>query len=80
MKISIGADHRGFHLKTEIITHFSDYTWLDVGTNTLERTDYPIPARDVCHNILEKKSEIRFSSNSEIEIPTSEIRFTLFLY
>jgi len=58
MKISIGADHRGFNLKSEIIKKFSEYTWLDVGTHSLERTDYPIPARDVCHTILEKKSEL----------------------
>ena len=58
MKISIGADHRGFQLKSEIIKHFSGYSWLDVGTNSSERIDYPIPARDLCHNIIEKKSEL----------------------
>lgn len=51
MKISIGADHRGFQLKTEIIANFSEHTWLDVGTNSLDRTDYPIYAREVCNNI-----------------------------
>jgi len=56
MKISIGADHRGFQLKSEIIIHFSEHTWLDVGANSADRTDYPIFARDVCKNIIAGKS------------------------
>jgi len=57
MKISIGADHRGFQLKAEIIKHFSDHTWLDVGAHSADRTDYPIFAHEVCKNIIAGKTE-----------------------
>lgn len=51
MKISIGADHRGFQLKANIIDHFDQYEWLDVGTYSQDRTDYPIYAKRVCSDI-----------------------------
>jgi ribose 5-phosphate isomerase B len=51
MKISIGADHRGFELKRAIIDHFVQYAWHDVGAHSLERTDYPVYAKEVCHDI-----------------------------
>lgn len=52
MKISIGADHRGYELKRAIIEHFRQYQFLDVGTFSLERTDYPLFAKKVCADIL----------------------------
>ncbi|MFA6263907.1 MAG: ribose 5-phosphate isomerase B [Candidatus Babeliales bacterium] len=52
MKISIGADHRGYALKTNIIEHGEEHEWLDVGTYSEQRTDYPIFARRVCEDIL----------------------------
>lgn len=52
MKISIGADHRGFALKKAIIDHFSQYTWNDVGAYSSERSDYPIYAKAVSLEIL----------------------------
>lgn len=58
MMISIGADHRGYDLKAKIIEHFKDIKWIDVGTNSKERTDYPIYAKKVCNNILEKRSDL----------------------
>ena len=58
MKISIGSDHRGFLFKSEIIKHFVRLDWLDVGTNSTERTDYPIYAKKVCQNILDKKADL----------------------
>lgn len=58
MKISIGADHRGYDLKTKIIEHFKNVQWIDVGTNSKERTDYPIYTKKVCNNILGKKSDL----------------------
>jgi len=51
MKISIGADHRGYSLKKVIIEHFRHYEWLDVGTDSDQRTDFPIFAKRVCENI-----------------------------
>lgn len=51
MKISIGADHRGFQLKTKIIEHFDSFQWLDVGVYSEQRTDYPIYAKRVCEDL-----------------------------
>lgn len=52
MKISIGADHRGYDLKLAIIEHFRQYQFLDAGTFSQERTDYPVYAKKVCADIL----------------------------
>ncbi len=52
MKISIGADHRGYDLKQVIIEHFDQYQFIDAGTFSHERTDYPIFAQRVCQDIL----------------------------
>lgn len=50
MKIAIGADHRGFNHKKFIIDSFKDdpaYAFIDVGTHSSERTDYPLYAQKV---------------------------------
>jgi ribose 5-phosphate isomerase B len=50
MKIAIGADHRGFNHKKFIIDAFKNdpiYTFTDVGTDSAERTDYPLYAEKV---------------------------------
>lgn len=57
MKISIGSDHRGFDLKNKIVKTFRNLSWIDVGTNSKERTDYPIFAKRVCNNILSGDTE-----------------------
>ena len=58
MKISIGADHRGYELKQALIHHFNHITWLDIGTdNADERVDYPVFSRRVCKDILGNKAE-----------------------
>jgi ribose 5-phosphate isomerase B len=43
MKIAIGSDHAGFHLKTTLAAWLAanGYEVLDLGTYTDERTDYP---------------------------------------
>lgn len=56
MKISIGADHRGYALKESIKDSF-DYAWIDVGTDSDERADFPRYAQLVVKNILEGKAE-----------------------
>jgi ribose 5-phosphate isomerase B len=53
MRISIGADHRGYELKKFIINHFKEYEWIDVGTHSIDRTDYPLYAQNVCREILQ---------------------------
>jgi len=68
MKISIGADHRGFNLKESLKNYFDKNTkeifgdnflveWQDVGAFDLERSDYPNFAKKVCENVLSKKSD-----------------------
>jgi RpiB/LacA/LacB family sugar-phosphate isomerase len=59
MKITIGSDHRGFGLKEIIKKHFSDTEWVDVGTTDSEqRVDYPVFAKSVCKNVLEKTADL----------------------
>jgi len=58
MKISIGADHRGYNLKLAIIEYFHMHQFLDAGTFCQERTDYPIFAKKVCTDILEKRAPV----------------------
>ncbi len=51
MIIAIGADHRGFGMKEFFKKHTSDgailFEWLDKGTMSDERVDYPIFAQAV---------------------------------
>ncbi|GMA38254.1 ribose 5-phosphate isomerase B [Mobilicoccus caccae] len=44
MKIALGADHAGFTLKNAVKKHLDDlgHEVLDVGTDSPDRTDYPI--------------------------------------
>lgn len=58
MKISIGADHRGYALKQVIIEHFREYQFLDVGSFSSERTDYPVFAQKVCDDVLSCHAEV----------------------
>ncbi|MGL5438878.1 MAG: ribose 5-phosphate isomerase B [Filifactoraceae bacterium] len=43
MKIGLGADHGGYHLKEEIAKHLSErgYEVVDYGTNSSDSVDYP---------------------------------------
>src|SRR5438445_9979016 len=41
MKIVIGSDHRGFVHKEFIIKQMPSIEWIDVGTDSTDRTDYP---------------------------------------
>lgn len=52
MKISIGADHRGYVLKGELIKYFGEQQFFDVGTFDDERSDYPMFAQRVCTQII----------------------------
>jgi len=57
MRISIGADHRGFELKGFLINYFKEHQWIDVGTNSPERTDYPLFAQKVCRDVLQGRAD-----------------------
>ncbi len=43
MKIAIASDHKGYHLKTTLITYLKKkgYEVLDLGTDSVISTDYP---------------------------------------
>ena len=52
MKIGIASDHRGYDTKEKLKKHFRDkYEIIDYGTDSKERTDYPIYAREVAHAV-----------------------------
>jgi len=61
MKIAIGADHRGFPLKSYVMALSSvaghEIEWVDYGTDSPERTDYPIYAKRVAEAVREKKAD-----------------------
>ena len=57
--IAIGADHGGYALKEEIKKYFDEcgIEYKDFGTNSPERTDYPIYAKAVAKSIQDKECE-----------------------
>ncbi len=58
-RIAIGADHRGYALKEALTTKQRygsvDVSWEDVGTDSLERTDYPLYAYKVVQQLIAGK-------------------------
>lgn len=58
-RIAIGVDHRGFELKTVLVKELLDrVTWIDVGTFSAERTDYPPFAQKVVHLIQSGEADL----------------------
>lgn len=57
--IAIGCDHGGFQLKEEIKKYLEEkgFDYIDCGTNSEERTDYPIYAKKVANMIQEGKAD-----------------------
>lgn len=57
MKIAIGADHGGYKLKEEIKKYLKEeeIEYIDFGTNSEERVDYPVIAKKVCKSIQNKE-------------------------
>lgn len=53
MRIVIGSDHRGWQLKEFLKESLTDIEWIDVGTSTRERTDYPIYSHLAIHRMRE---------------------------
>lgn len=58
MKIAIGSDHRGFELKRYILEHMPTCEFIDVGSFSHERVDYPIYVQLVCDLILKKEASV----------------------
>lgn len=56
--IAIGADHGGYKLKEEIKRYLEEkgIEYKDFGTDSEERTDYPIYAKKVAESIQKKES------------------------
>jgi ribose 5-phosphate isomerase B len=61
-RIAIGADHRGYEMKKDLIQHTAfgadSVTWIDVGTFSPERTDYPPYAQKVAQLMLDKSADL----------------------
>ena len=56
-KIVIASDHAGFDLKEQLVKYFkNDYKFVDLGTNSLDSTDYP----DFAHKLSKKVSKNDF--------------------
>ncbi len=54
MKIAIGSDHAAYRFKLEIEAYLKErgIEFVDFGTHTTERTDYPIYAARACRAVL----------------------------
>ncbi len=59
MVIAIGSDHRGYALKEFLKEALKEkgYEVIDVGTDSPERTDYPIYARAVGREVVEGRAD-----------------------
>ncbi|HZG73105.1 MAG TPA: ribose 5-phosphate isomerase B [Chondromyces sp.] len=59
MKIALGCDHGGFHLKEAIKKHLeaNDYEVTDVGTYSTDSVDFPNYALQVCQSVTKKESD-----------------------
>ncbi len=57
MKIAIGSDHAGIHLKTRIVENFDECEFLDAGTYSNESCDYPDYAAEVGRLVTEGKAD-----------------------
>lgn len=57
MKIAIGSDHVGYELKGKVIAHLKEkgIEVKDFGTNSTERTDYPIYGEAVANAVASKE-------------------------
>lgn len=57
--IAIGSDHGGYKLKEEVKKYFDEIgiEYVDLGTESEERTDYPIFAKKVAEEIVSKKAD-----------------------
>ena len=58
--IAIGSDHGGYKLKEEIKKYFDEkgIEYRDFGTDSEERTDYPIYAKKVAQAVQSKECEV----------------------
>lgn len=59
MKVAIGSDHAGFELKEALKEHFKERNIevLDLGTNSLESTDYPVFGKKVGKSVVKDDAD-----------------------
>jgi ribose 5-phosphate isomerase B len=59
MKISLGADHAGYQLKEKIKQRLAQQgiEVTDHGTTSIDSVDYPDYARDVAHDVAQKRAD-----------------------
>jgi ribose 5-phosphate isomerase B len=59
MRVALGSDHAGFHLKGEIARHLADrgYVVIDLGTHSEEPVDYPDFAAAVARAVVEGRAD-----------------------
>lgn len=50
-RIVIGADHRGYALKSYLMSVITEIEWIDIGTYDEQSADYPIYAKKACDMI-----------------------------
>ena len=57
MQIGIGADHRGYRLKTNLCRFLKNtgHKVIDYGTNSEKPVDYPVIAIKLAHDIAQKR-------------------------
>ena len=60
MKIAMGADHAGFTLRNELKDHLTElgHEVIDAGTNSAERTDYPIWGSRAAHLVTSGECDL----------------------
>jgi ribose 5-phosphate isomerase B len=59
MKITIGCDHGGIHLKDAIVAHLKNqYEVTDIGTYSTESVDFPSYAEEVAHRVTNKEADL----------------------
>ena len=58
--IALGSDHGGYKLKEEIKRYLEEkqIEYVDFGTNSEERVDYPYIAKDVCRCVQNKEADL----------------------
>ena len=59
MKIAIGSDHGGFHLKAEVVKWLREkqIEVIDLGAQNLESVDYPDVAQAVAEEVLLERAD-----------------------
>ena len=58
--IAIGSDHGGYELKEEIKRYLEEkqIEYIDMGTQSSERTDFPVYAKKVAESVSKKESDL----------------------